>query len=186
MNKNKPDDIDPYIKKPMLVETLRGNTAQKAAPMKQVKGVSTMDWNSLVNLAATKAEESGVPVSVILSQMASESGRGTSKIFKEKNNLFGYNAIDDAPGKKSTAFNSPEESIDAYIGLLQSPRYANAWASRQDPALMLKEIENAGYAGDPKTWKSRAEKMMGKKIPYNSYSEMMMDSPEWRNNQNNY
>lgn len=56
-------------------------------------------------------EENGVNALFILALSLHESGRGTSDISKEKNNLFGYQAYDSDPKKHAKEFKNKGESI---------------------------------------------------------------------------
>ena len=79
----------------------------------------------------------GIPASVILSQMAFESGWGTSKLARSGHNFFGIKASsrwiekglpysihdDDRENEKFCNFSSPEESMEYHSRLLMSERY---------------------------------------------------------------
>ena len=137
-----------YIQKPFI-------------PTTQVSS-QPMGWPDILNFGINKAKNFGMSPAVVAGQMADESGRGTSKLATQNNNFFGYGAS--GPGM-GNAFSSPQESVDAYFRLLQTPRYTNAWRVRNNPNLMLRELINAGYnTANP-----------------NYYNEIS-GTPEWRNN----
>jgi hypothetical protein len=52
----------------------------------------------------------------IVSHAILETGWGTSKIYKQKNNLFGWSAFDDSPYASATGFPSREACIDYVMG----------------------------------------------------------------------
>lgn len=54
----------------------------------------------------------GVNAILLMAMAKHETGNGESELFKEKNNLFGFNAVDDDPYNKASDFASPSESID--------------------------------------------------------------------------
>jgi Beta- N-acetylglucosaminidase len=56
-------------------------------------------------------KEYGVNALYLMSHAAWESGWGSSKIYKTKNNLFGYQAYDDSPGESARKFETPSEGI---------------------------------------------------------------------------
>lgn len=107
-----------------------------------------MDWESLKQEAVKIFQKYGIPPAVGMSQMALESGRGTSNRSRTQNNLFGYMVYsDNAPGK---TYSSPLESIEDYAKLIsQDPRYKEAMKHNDDPVRMVQEIKKAGYATDP-------------------------------------
>lgn len=138
-----------------------GNLISRFTPKVQAKGQPAMEkplvqqsgfpvaktWDEMVKQAAQIAYEYGIPPEVMISQMALESGHGTSPRSK-RNQLFGVGVYNDnSPGYQ---YNSPEASMRGYAELIsKDPRYAQAYAQRNDPAAMIREIKKAGYAADP-------------------------------------
>jgi flagellum-specific peptidoglycan hydrolase FlgJ len=59
------------------------------------------------------------------------------------------------------------------------PRYAKAFALRNDPEKMLTEIQNAGYAGDPNDWYKR-KLQETPNFPYKTYKDFVMDTPGYK------
>ena len=141
----------------------------------QVAGPAT--WQKFVEAAKKVANEMGYPVSVILGQAALETGRVSSP----GNNYFGIKGSGTAgtqnlATKEATsggqfydtrsnfaAYNSPEDSIRAYVDLIQR-RYPQAWEQRNNPEAMVKAIKAGGYATDP------------------NYVAKVMSTPEFRQN----
>jgi len=55
----------------------------------------------------------------ILAVARLESGNGTSQIAREKNNLFGLNAIDKDPYNKAYNYNTKSESVDSFTNIIK-------------------------------------------------------------------
>lgn len=117
------------------------------------------DWQSFSNLGQMVALEQNYPPDVLLAQAALESGHGTSKMAKEKNNYFGYEAYNANPNA-AAEYKNPEESINAYINLIKTdPKYQWAyqqWMKDHNSKQLLFNIIRSGYAYDPRL--SRDEK----------------------------
>lgn len=110
---------------------------------------ASQTWQDVVNRGVQIAQEYGIHPAVLLGQMAIETGRGTSNFAKNRNNYFGYQAYDSNPDM-AKRYTSPEESIRDYARLISTtPRYAQAYAVRNNPVQMIQEIKKAGYATDP-------------------------------------
>lgn len=126
----------------------------------------------LENVVLPITNQYGIPSAVAAGQFAAEGrlkGLGASR-----NNPYNIGAFD---SNLDNTFQYPtiEKGIEAYAKLLSSdPRYSQAYGLRQDPLKMLEALQNAGYAGDPKTYQQRA------KNNYPSYSSFIQDTPEWR------
>lgn len=122
---------------------------QSVAP---IRNNTPVTWGDFTNRAVAIAKEKGYPAGVLLAQAAIETGRGTSKMAREKNNYFGFKAYDANPNAAS-AYSGVDQSINDYINLIQTdPRYAKAWATYQktkNPTDLIKGIKAAGYATDP-------------------------------------
>lgn len=122
------------------------NTTPQASPQPPQTG---KDWGSLVSSAYNIAKQYNIPPSVMIGQMAVETGHGTSPMSKNKNNMFGYKAYDSNPGA-ATSYATPQQSMIDYARLITSdPRYQNAMQYSNDPFRMITEIKKAGYATDP-------------------------------------
>jgi beta-N-acetylglucosaminidase len=76
---------------------------------------------------------------MLFAMAAHETGFGTSKIAKEKNNLFGLNATDDNPGENAMSFSSKEESIEQAAKVFMNEKYLNASGGF---------VYNGGYVGN--------------------------------------
>lgn len=112
-------------------------------------------------LAIKLQQRYGIPSSVILAQMAYESRWGNSELAQKGNNFFGIKANrdwlpqglpysvhdDDRKNEKFCNFSSPEESLEYYIRLLMTNRYARCWRYKStDYHHWLLAIKASGYA----------------------------------------
>ena len=104
-------------------------------------------WDEMVKQATQIAYEYGIPPEVMISQMALESGRGTSNRAKQ-NQLFGVGVYND--NSAGHRYSTPEESMRGYAKLLTTdPRYAKALQVKDDPTAFIRAVKAAGYAADP-------------------------------------
>jgi len=103
---------------------------------------------------------------IMLAQSALETGWGVHVV---KNNMFGIKNLSWLKGSESYKtkefensesiskveafedFDDPTQSFLAYALLIrESKRYHTAWLYRTKPEIYFKELQNAGYATDPK------------------------------------
>jgi flagellum-specific peptidoglycan hydrolase FlgJ len=66
------------------------------------------------------SEKYTINATYIVSHAILETGWGTSKIYKDKNNLFGWSAFDDSPFSSATGFPSREACIDFVMGRIDT------------------------------------------------------------------
>ena len=104
-------------------------------------------WDQIVVLSTRMAKEQDFPLSVLLSQAALESGRGTSYFCQTRNNCFGINAVDANPNM-AHGYQTLEQGIQAYINLIKF-NYTLAYNNRANPYTMIELIKAGGYASDP-------------------------------------
>ena len=148
-------------------------------------------------LAAAAAARLGVEPEVLLAQAALETGWGRHIVGASSNNLFNIKASRDWPGDTVRravleyrdgvavrevatfrAYGSPAESFADYATFLQaSPRYARALARAADGEAYLRELQDAGYATDPRY----ADKVIGvwSRIDARAASPRLKDSAPW-------
>ena len=151
-------------------------------------------------LAATAAARLGVEPEVLLAQAALETGWGrhiASAAGASSNNFFNIKAGRDWPGDTVRravleyrdglavrevatfrAYASPAESFADYAAFLRaSPRYARALARAADGEAYLRELQDAGYATDPRY----ADKVIGvwSRIDARAPSPGLKDSAQW-------
>lgn len=122
-----------------------------------------MAWkltNEQIRLAQETEKKYGVPASVTLGQFITESGAGTSSLFKQSNNGFGITGSYKGSyvtykGRKWRKYNSLAESFDDHGRLLASPLYANKTAGANTlgeyidafvPTYAPESDGNAGYS----------------------------------------
>lgn len=109
--------------------------------------VASTDWDRFIEKARPIAAKYDIPLKVMVSQAALETGHGTSWQARVKNNYFGLGAYND---NTSFGYSSVEESIEYYAKLIaKNKRYSKAYEARHDPLQMIREIKKSGYASDP-------------------------------------
>lgn len=134
-------------------------------------------------LTADTFDKYKVPRAVAFGIAAAEGG---------KRNKFNIGAVDANPGrapvwddletatkaaKLLSGTANPEFYGNGEVGKLA---YGKAYEQRASPSAMLKLIEEAGYAGDPRTWKARSKASGGAGNIYSSWSDFIMDTPAWK------
>lgn len=109
-------------------------------------------WDNLVSKAQDVAKQENFPPSVMIGQMALESGKGQSQMATAKHNYFGYEAYDSNPDA-AKSYDTPESSMKDYVDLIKKdPRYSTAyqqWTQDHNDLGLLQAIKNSGYATDP-------------------------------------
>lgn len=97
----------------------------------------------------------------MLSIAINESSWGMSSIAKEKNNLFGINAIDATPGSSAGSFSSPAHCINDFAKNYISDGYSNPEDWRYKGAYLGNKSAgaNVNYASDP-YWGEKAASVM--------------------------
>ncbi len=121
-------------------------------------------WSDFAQKATQIATQRGFPANVLLAQAANESAHGTAA---PGNNYFGIKGQGTAgsnnlPSQEAdpsgnyynqnsdfAAYNSPEDSINAYIDLVSSYPGVNDAVASGDPDAVIKAIEAGGYATSP-------------------------------------
>lgn len=121
-------------------------------------------WADFTESAMKVSKEEGYPLSVLLGQVAIETGRDPKNA--PGNNWFGIKGSGTAGTQRLATweadsrgrayntyanfavYNSIDDAIRAYINLIKT-NYPRAWANRDNPTKMIQEIKNSGYATDP-------------------------------------
>ena len=172
-----------YIKETKLkaIKALRIHEEKISTPEEFLKAYA--------DIAMRQQRKYGIPASVILAQMAYESGWGSSPLAQEGRNFFGIKASrqwlsqglpyslhdDDRPNEKFCNFSSVEEGVDYHTRLLMSDRYARCWRyGPTDYHNWLKAIKASGYA-TRKDYVARCEKIIRqhKLYQYDQLAEKM-------------
>ena len=93
----------------------------------------------------------GINALIMFGVASNESAYGTSSIAKEKNNLFGLNAVDSSPGTSADTFASPEASINDFAFGWMSKGYLDPtdWRYRGAHLGDKNSGINVKYASDP-------------------------------------
>lgn len=136
--------------------------ALQALQIKEEKINSPEDFlKAHADIAMRQQKKYGIPSSVILAQMAFESGWGSSPLAQEGHNYFGIKCSrqwlsqglpyslhnDDRPNEKFCNFNSVEDGVEYHTRLLMSDRYARCWRyGPTDYHHWLMAIKASGYA----------------------------------------
>ena len=99
----------------------------------------------------------GTNAALMMAIGMNESGRGTSWIAKNKNNLFGLNAIDQSPGESANYFASVEDCINEYSYIWLAYGYLDPRDYRYYGANLGNKYQglNYKYASDP-FWAEKA------------------------------
>ena len=134
---------------------LRGKSGYSADEMNaMVNGKLSSSDSKMYNTGRTFVEKQniyGVNALLMAGVAALESGWGTSSIAKQKNNLFGLNAVDSSPGESADSFSSVEACINDFAETYMSKRYLRAgWTYYHGGFLGDKASGiNVSYASDP-------------------------------------
>ncbi|MBB6713531.1 glucosaminidase domain-containing protein [Clostridium gasigenes] len=115
----------------------------------------------------------GVNAVLTLGVAINESGWGTSKISKEKNNLFGIKAFDTSPGLSADAYNTPGDSVLEFTKNYISRGYADPadWRYKGGFIGNKNKGANVKYASDP-FWGEKAAQFAHKIDFYLSSSNL--------------
>jgi len=112
-------------------------------------------------------------------------------------NGFNIGAVDSDPGRAKT-FDSILSEATAAAKMLSGQAnpefYGNGEAGRQQfeaanklpPIEQLKAIMNAGYAGDPETWRERSSATGGAGLVYPTWADFVQDTKGWQKWHENY
>lgn len=101
-------------------------------------------------------EKYGVNAILLMAMAKHETGNGTSELFRNKNNLFGFNAYDHDPYNQASHFNTPGESINTVAEHL-----AKNYLDPEGPYYNGLSTDAIGisYATDP-DWSKKVDWMM--------------------------
>lgn len=102
------------------------------------------------------ADKYGINPLLLMAMAKHETGNGTSELFREKNNLFGFNAIDHDPYNMATKFKRPKDSIDTVAKHLKEE-----YLDKNGTYFNGVSAEGIGssYASDP-DWSKKVNSMM--------------------------
>lgn len=113
-----------------------------------VMGKRDLEWEDMKVITAKTAKKYDIPPSVLVAMTALESGQGKSNFCVKRNNCWGIGAYDSNPDK-AFKFESFQHGVEYLAKMLTKGRYSKAYAVRQDPVQMIKEIKKSGYASAP-------------------------------------
>ena len=78
------------------------------------------ELSGIGNAVIAASRKYGINAAYIVAHAALETGWGSSRIAKEKNNLFGWSAFDNSPYSSATGFPSRAECIDFVMGRINA------------------------------------------------------------------
>ncbi|MGL6107352.1 glucosaminidase domain-containing protein [Romboutsia sp.] len=121
-------------------------------------------------------EKYGVSANLILGVAMNESGRGTSKLAKEKNNIFGLNAVDSSPGQSADYFPSIDACIEDFAKNWMNNQYLNPKSWKYNGSNLGNKVAgiNVMYASDP-YWGEKAADFMHRMDRYISGRSNLID-----------
>lgn len=144
-------------------------------PFRSRTSYSAADLNNLINGRTSSASKLrntgdylvnsqntyGVNALIMTAIAANESGWGTSSICKNKNNLFGLNAVDSSPGTSASTYASVEECIRQYADGWMSRGYLKPSDWRYKGGFLGNKASgvNVSYASDP-YWGEKAANIL--------------------------
>lgn len=137
---------------------LRSATSCSGAELKQILNNKLNEYqkknSKLYDLGEAFVENQnayGTNALLVASIGVIESGWGVSTISQEKNNLFGWNAVDATPGESATYFESPKACVKEYTGIHISQKYLKAGSYAYHGAFLGDKASgmNVSYASDP-------------------------------------
>ena len=164
---------------------LRGKSSYSANELSTIINKHAQSSSKMYNGAAFVNNQNSYGVNALLMTGvgALESAWGTSSIAKQKNNLFGLNAVDTSPGQSANTFSSVDVCIKDFAETYMSKQYLRAgWAYYHGGFLGDKASGiNVSYASDPYwgekiaalAWKMDSE---GGKKDQNKYSIGIKDT----------
>lgn len=120
------------------------------------KGLINTNLKGLGKDFKNAEEKYGVNAILLMAMAKHETGNGNSYLAKEKNNLFGFNAIDQDPINKAREFEDKSESID-YVAKFLKENYLNKDGKFYN-GISTKAIGKL-YASDP-DWSDKVDYMI--------------------------
>ena len=133
---------------------LRSTTSYSASDLNSTingKISSTSRLKDLGNDFVNNQNTYGVNALLMAAIAINESGWGDSSIAKNKNNLFGLNAVDASPSQRANYYNSVSDCIKDFAETYMSKRYLNPNGSNYRGAYLGNKASgiNVQYASDP-------------------------------------
>ncbi len=120
------------------------------------QGLAGTDLAGLGSAFKDAQDTYGVNAILLMAMAKHETGNGTSELFREKNNLFGFNAYDYDPYNQASTFKTPADSINTVAGHL-----AENYLNTDGPYYNGISTDGIGvdYATDP-DWSKKVNWMM--------------------------
>ena len=110
--------------------------------------------SAMTNIAGTflnYQNQYGINALIAIGVAANESAWGTSNIARNKNNLFGLNAVDTSPGQSANTYSSVDSCVKTFMETYMSKRYLNPNAGVYAGGYLGNKASgmNVKYASDP-------------------------------------
>lgn len=128
-----------------------GYTPDELKTMVNGRAASNSKMYNTGNLFVDNQNTYGVNALLMVGIGANESAWGSSSIAKNKNNLFGINAVDSSPGSSATTFSSVSVCIKDFAETYMSKRYLRAGFTYYNGGFCGDKASgiNVRYASDP-------------------------------------
>jgi len=140
--------------------SFRTRTTYSAENINQYLSLRTSSGSKMLNTGDSFIDvqnKYGVNAALMMAIGMNESGRGNSSIAKNKNNLFGLNAVDQTPGESANYFKTVEDCINDYGYVWLSYGFLHPGDGRFKGANLGNKLQglNYRYASDP-YWSEKA------------------------------
>lgn len=132
-------------------DCLPGLGSYNGTPSAGLSGVQSAFVDQYHNIAIQLGAEYGIPWEAVMAQGILESGAGTSRFARERNNFFGIGAFDSNPDH-AFSYASPAEGWKGYFENIRKTKTYSAHGAfnyANDPYGYMEAIMAAGYGTDP-------------------------------------
>jgi len=125
-----------------------------------------------------------IPREVAYGIAAAENGKinkfNIGAVDSNPQNAVKYQDVESAATSAAKLLSGTAEDTFYGNGAKGKEAFRKAYMMKGDPIAMLKAIQDAGYAGDPKTWKARSIATGGAGKHFNSWSEFVRQTPAYK------
>ena len=133
---------------------MRSTTSYSASELSNMINAKTNNTSKMWNLGTSLVNNQnayGVNALLTAGLAANESAWGTSNIAREKNNIFGLNAVDSSPGESASSYASPDACVKNFVEGWMSKRYLNPNNPNYYGSFLGNKASglNVKYASDP-------------------------------------
>lgn len=182
---NKPTPTPTPMNQPKIISPLPDTTPMPSR-MPTPSPTPMPNWGEMTpyeNLTSQTFDNYKIPRPVAYGIASAENG---------KNNTFNIGAHDSTPtmapqwdeltaATKAAKLLSGQANTEFYgNGQEGKDAFAAAMKLIASPSAMLQAIQDAGYAGNPKTWRQRSISAGGAGITYPTWADFVKDTPGWK------